>query len=68
MTPDERDEYPKRSLKGEQATDANNKIKLTFQIPSVISQSRHMKNPSMKLSSRSVSQNKGTDLKCHLRK
>ena len=40
MTPDERDEYPKRSLKGEQATDANNKIKLTFQIPSVISQSR----------------------------
>ena len=33
MTPDERDEYPKRSPKGEQATDANNKIKLTFQIP-----------------------------------
>ena len=31
MTPDERDEYPKRSPKGEQATDANNKIKLTFQ-------------------------------------
>ena len=42
MTPDERDEYPKRSPKGEQATDANNKIKLTFQIPSVISQSLHI--------------------------
>ena len=53
MTLDERDEYPKRSLKGEQATDANNKIKLTFQIPSVISQSRFtydsydMNNPSL---------------------